>query len=405
MSRFAQLKPAPPVALFALARRCQSDPHPKKVDLGIGAYRDENGKPWVLPVVRKVHIDIAKDEGINFEYLSQSGLPEFTNSASKLLLDENNPAIKQKRIVSIQSISGTGAVTLGAMFLIRVMQYKTVYCSNPTWPNHIGIFQTAGCDDIRYYRYWDAKNLTLDFVGMMEDLKAAPENSIIILHACAHNPTGVDPTDEQWKLIADVCEEKKLFPFFDCAYQGFATGDVDSDAKSFRYFVSRGFETLCCQSFAKNFGLYNQRIGNLTIVVKEPAQTEAVESQIVLIARKVYSNPPAQGARIVSKILNNSDLCNEWKQSIKMMSSRLADVRKSLKAKLEELKTPGNWDHITNQIGMFSYTGLNKNQVKHLIEEFHIYLPDDGRISLAGLNAGNVQYVAEAINHVVLNVK
>lgn len=405
ISRFAQIQCAPPIAVFALARACQQDPHPKKVDLGIGAYRDNNGKPWVLPVVRKTQIAIANDDTVNYEYLGQLGLPEFTSSAARLLLGADNSAVKDRKVACCQSISGTGAVTLAALLLTKIMKNRTVYYSNPTWPNHIGIFQQAGCEDIRPYRYWDAVNRKIDIEGMLEDLRSAPRDSVIILHACAHNPTGVDPTEEEWKMIADVCEHNSLFPLFDCAYQGFASGDLDKDAWSFRYFVSRGFETMCCQSFAKNFGLYNQRAGNLTVVVKDPSHVAPIESQLALLARKTYSNPPANGARIVARVLNDPNLYNEWKEAIVEMSSRINSVRKSLRQKLEEHKTPGSWNHITDQIGMFSYTGLNKNQVKHLIEKFHIYLPDDGRISLAGLNIGNVQYVAEAINDAVVNVQ
>lgn len=405
MSRYAQLQAAPPVALFALAKACKEDSNPKRVDLGIGAYRDNTGKPWVLPVVRKTAISLANDETVNFEYLGQLGLPEFTTAAAKLLLGSESVILKEKRIACCQSISGTGAVTLAANFLVNIMQYNVVYYSKPTWPNHIGIFEFAGCKDIRSYRYWDPINKKIDIDGMLEDLRAAPKDAIIILHTCAHNPTGVDPTEEQWKLIADVCEEKGLFPLFDCAYQGFASGDLDKDAKSFRYFVSRGFETMCCQSFAKNFGLYNQRAGNLAIVVSDPSRVAIIESQLALIARKIYSNPPAAGARIVAKILNDDTLFGEWKNSIMEMSSRIDSVRKALRKALEDLKTPGTWNHITDQIGMFSYTGLNVKQVKYLIKEFSIYLPDDGRISLAGLNTGNVQYVAEAINKAVTEIQ
>jgi len=405
MSRFTQVQAAPPIAIFALSRAYQQDTNPKKVDLGIGAYRDNTARPWVLPVVRKAQIEIANDETLNFEYLNQFGLPEFTSAATALILGKDNPIIKENRVVCCQALSGTGALSLAAALLIKVMKYKTVYYSKPTWGNHLDLFQYAGCDDIRPYRYWDATNRCIDFEGMKEDLRMAPKDSVIIFHACAHNPTGVDPTEDQWRVFADICEERGLFPLFDCAYQGFATGNLENDIKSFRYFVSRGFETLCCQSFAKNFGLYNQRVGNLTIVLKDANCVEPIKSQLALLVRKYYSNPPAAGARIVAKVLNDPALFGEWKQAILEMSSRIISMRKSLREHLEELKTPGTWNHITDQIGMFSYTGLNVNQVKYLINEFHIYLPDDGRISLAGLNTENVHYVAEAINKAVVNVQ
>lgn len=405
MSRFAQVQTVPPIAIFALSRAYQADTHPKKVDLGIGAYRDDTARPWVLPVVKKAQLAVANDETLNFEYLNQLGLPEFTSAATNLLLGADSPIIKEDRVISCQSLSGTGALSLAAALLGKVMNYKTVYYSKPTWGNHLAIFEYAGFSDIRPYRYWDAANRKIDFEGMTEDLRAAPKDSIIIFHACAHNPTGIDPTDEQWKTLADICEEKGLYPLFDCAYQGFASGNVDNDIKSFRHFVSRGFETMCCQSFAKNFGLYNQRVGNLAIIVKDSASVAPIKSQLALLVRKYYSNPPAAGARIVSKILNDPTLLNEWKSAIQEMSSRIMSMRKALRQHLEDMKTPGTWNHITDQIGMFSYTGLNVNQVKHLISEYHIYLPDDGRISLAGLNTANVKYVAEAINKAVVNVQ
>lgn len=405
MSRFSELKTLPPIPIFALANAYKQDTNPKKVDLGIGAYRDNTAQPWVLPVVKKAQVAIANDDKSNFEYLNQLGDPEFTAAATALLFGPDSLVVKEKRVVSCQTLSGTGALFLSAALLIKKMGYKTVFYSNPTWTNHVSIFDYAGCTDIRPYRYWDAVNRKIDFNGMTEDLRAAPKDAVVIFHACAHNPTGIDPTEDQWKTLADICEEKNLFPLFDCAYQGFASGDLDNDIKSFRYFVSRGFETLCCQSFAKNFGLYNQRVGNLAIVVNDAGRIEPIKSQLALIVRPTYSNPPAAGAKIVGKVLNNPALLAEWKQAIQDMSSRIRSMRKALREHLEELKTPGSWNHITDQIGMFSYTGLNAKQVRYLVDEFHIYLPDDGRISLAGLNTENVRYVAEAINKAVVNIE
>lgn len=404
MSRFNQVQPVPPIPIFALAAAYRRDDHPKKVDLGIGAYRDNTAQPWVLPVVRKAQIAIANDDSLNFEYLNQLGLPDFTSAATSLLLGADNQVIKDKRVVSCQTLSGTGALSLAAALLIKVMGYKTVYYSKPTWGNHVDIFDYAGCADIRPYRYWSASEKCIDFKGWTEDLRAAPNESVIIFHACAHNPTGMDPTEEQWKVLADICQEKNLFPLFDMAYLGFASGDVEKDSWSFRYFVSRGFETLCCQSFAKNFGLYNQRVGNLAIILHDPKDVASIESNLAFLVRKCYSTPPAAGARIVSKILNDPSLTEEWKQALREMSSRLKSMRQSLRQHLEDMNTPGNWNHITEQIGMFSYTGLTVSQVKFLISEFHIYLSDNGRISIAGLNTENVQYVAEAINKAVTSV-
>lgn len=223
--------------------------------------------------------------------------------------------------------------------------------------------------------------------------------------ACAHNPTGCDPTKEQWVKIADVIEEKKLFPFFDSAYQGFASGDPVHDAFAVRYFVERGFECFCSQSFAKNFGLYNERIGNLTVVQNNAATSANIQSRMTLLVRFMYSNPPAFGGRIVGKVLNSPELRQEWMDSIKSMSSRIIKMRNLLKAELINLKTPGTWDHITQQIGMFSYTGLTEEQVKILIEKHHIYLLASGRINMCGLNEKNVKYVAQSIHDAILATK
>ncbi|CAG2175711.1 unnamed protein product [Oppiella nova] len=401
MSRFDCVESGPAIEIFALSKAFKEDTFPQKVDLGIGAYRTNEAKPWVLPVVRKAELEIASDESLNHEYLGQLGDELFSSSATKMLLGSDSKAIAENRAFGIQCLSGTGALRIGADFLRRNAGFKIVYISDPSWPNHRLLFLHAGFQEVRTYRYWDAPNRQLHFDGMLEDLRNAPEDSVVVLHACAHNPTGIDPTADQWKAIADVMEEKKLFPFFDCAYQGFASGDLDRDANSFRTFVDRGFETLCAQSFAKNFGLYNERIGNLTVVLKNPSPVVNVRSQITLLVRGNYSNPPVHGARIVGKVLNDAQLNQEWKNCIKLMSGRIQDMRKVLRENIEKLGTPGKWSHITEQIGMFSYTGLNGPQIKHLVDNYHIYLPKDGRISLSGINTNNVEYVAKAINDAV----
>lgn len=398
MSRFDCVETAPAIEIFALSAAYKADTTPEKVDLGIGAYRTNEAKPWVLPVVRKAELEIANDESLNHEYLGQLGDEVFAQSATKMLLGEDNKAIAEKRAFGIQCLSGTGALRIGADFLRRNAGFKIAYISQPSWPNHRLLFIHAGFDEVRTYRYWDAPNRQLDYNGLIEDLRNAPEDAVVVLHACAHNPTGIDPTTDQWKAIADVVEERKLFPFFDCAYQGFASGDLERDSSSFRYFVDRGFETICAQSFAKNFGLYNERIGNLTVVLKNPSPVVNVRAQITLLVRGNYSNPPVHGARIVSKVLNDPKLYKEWKESIELMSGRIQKMRKALRENIEKLGTPGKWSHITEQIGMFSYTGLNAEQIEHLVKHYHIYLPKDGRISLSGINTNNVEYVAKAIN-------
>jgi len=404
MSAFDTVSAAPPIEVFQLGRDFQADTSPDKVSLGVGAYRTEEGKPWILPVVKKAEKILAENieqELINHEYLPVLGMDSFSKAATAMLLGEDSPALAEGRAFGIQSLSGTGALRNGAEFLKRILGANTVYYSDPTWGNHGLIFKNSGYTELRKYRYWDNKAKAIAWEGMVEDLNNAPAKSIIILHACAHNPTGMDLSKEQWAKVADICQEKDLFPFFDCAYQGFASGCLDTDAWAVRFFVSRGFELFCSQSFSKNFGLYNERAGNLTVVMKDQSNVVNFKSQMTLIIRAMYSNPPAHGVRIVDTVLNNPDLYQEWRDCIRTMSSRIIDMREGLRKRIEDLGTPGDWSHITTQIGMFSYVGLNEEQCIFLQKEKHLYLLKSSRISMCGVTPGNIDYVAKAINEAV----
>merc|ERR1719175_427207 len=400
-SWFSGVQGAPPIEVFELGRRFTADPHPKKVSLGVGAYRTDEGKPWILPCVKKAETKLAsqtQEEVINHEYLPVLGLESFASASTAMLLGESSSAISEGRAFGVQALSGTGALRNGAEFLSRITGLKCCYYSDPTWGNHGLVFKNAGFTELRKYRYWDESRKGLDWEGMMEDLEGAPMHSVIILHACAHNPTGVDPTKEQWAKIAELIKRKNLFPFFDCAYQGFASGCLDTDAWSVRYFVDLGFELFCSQSFSKNFGLYNERAGNLTIVLKDPKDVANFKSQMTLIIRAMYSNPPAHGCRIVDMVMKDPAMYQEWRECIKVMANRIIAMRAGLRARLEKLGTPGKWDHITTQIGMFSYTGLAPTQVDFLVQEKHIYLLRSGRISMCGVTPGNIEYVASSIH-------
>ncbi|KAF5100283.1 hypothetical protein DV451_002634 [Geotrichum candidum] len=396
-----------PDAIFALMAKCKADTFKQKVDLGVGAYRDNSGHPWVLPVVKKVDEIISSDPSLNHEYLPIAGLPAFTSASAKVILGNNSPALVEDRVASIQTISGTGANHLGSLFLKHFPASPnaagTIYISNPTWANHATIFKNVGLN-VKQYPYWNPETLSLDFDGLIGTLSSANRGDIVLLHACAHNPTGIDPTKEQWAQIADVCDERGLYPFFDCAYQGFASGNLNNDAWAVRYFVNRGLELLVCQSFAKNFGLYGQRVGALHVVFADSATKKAAATQLELLQRAEISNPPAYGARIVSRILTNAELFSEWERDLLTMANRINDMRIALRKHLEQLGTPGTWDHITSQIGMFSFTGLQSYQVERLVEEFHVYLSKNGRISMAGLNESNVEYVAKSIDAVVRGI-
>lgn len=259
---------------------------------------------------------------------------------------------------------------------------------------------------MKTYPYFSPQTKGLDFGGMRSSIQSAPEGSIILLHACAHNPTGVDPTRDQWKEMAKVIREKKHFPFFDCAYQGFASGDLENDAWAIRYFVAEGFELCIAQSFAKNFGLYGERAGAFHFVTGAGPDAQntigRIGSQLAILQRSEISNPPAYGARIASLILNDPALFKEWEANLRTMAGRIVDMRKALRSKLEEFNgKEGSWKHITDQIGMFSFTGLTEKQVLKVRDDAHVYMTKNGRISMAGLNTGNVEYTARAIDKVV----
>mgnify|MGYP000023057609 FL=1 len=368
--------------------------------LGVGAYRTDEGKPYYFPVVRKAEERILADPTANKEYLPIDGLPKFRELASKFLLGDDHPAIVEKRVCTVQSLSGTGALRLGAEFISKFMKGRKVYLPNPTWGNHNAIFTEVGMEIVQY-RWYKAETCSLDFEGLKEDMMNAPEGSIFLLHTCAHNPTGVDPTPDQWNEIADICMSKKLVPFFDTAYQGFASGDLVRDGYSVRMFASKGLELLAAQSFAKNMGLYGERIGSFIVVCKDAETVTHIQSQMKIIVRKMYSNPPMHGAKIVATILGDAELRAEWQQELKAIVARILTMRQSLYDALRANGCPGAWEHIIKQIGMFSFTGLDPEQSDRMLNLHHIYMLRTGRISLAGLTSDRVQYVADCIKEVV----
>lgn len=403
MSRFSEITSDPPIEVFALTKQYNDDTHSNKVNLGVGSYKDENGKPWVLPVVRTVELQLANDLTLDHEYLPILGLADFSNAAVKLVLGPDSPAIINNLSFGVQSISGTGALKIGFDFLAR-NGYKTLYVSNPTWGNHNLMAKTAGFA-VKSYRYYDPATKSVNFDGLKQDLESAPENSVIVFHGCAHNPSGMDLNMDQWAVLSELVKRKKLFPFFDTAYQGFCSGDLDKDAAAIRFFVKENHELFVAQSFAKNMGLYNERVGNLTVVVKSAEVIPSLKSQFTTVVRSNYSNPPAHGARIAAAILNNKALNTEWRENLKTMSDRMNSMRKLLYQKLNILSTPGNWDHILRSVGLFSFTGLNERQCNYLIDHYHIYLLRDGRINVSALTVHNMDYVANAIFDVVTNIK
>jgi len=350
---------------------------------------------------------LRNDPAPNPEYLPIAGLADFTAASQKLVLGAESPAIQDGRVASLQTISGTGALHLGALFLAKFYKTtseRTVYFSDPTWANHLQIFSNVGLA-YKTYPYFSKQTKGLDFDGLVGTIQAAPEGSIILLHACAHNPTGVDATQEQWKKIAQIIKAKKHFPFFDTAYQGFASGDLAQDAWAIHYFVEQGFEMCIAQSYAKNFGLYGERAGCFHFVTSPSSDAAStigrIASQLAILQRSEISNPPAYGARIASTVLNDKELFAEWEANLRTMSGRIKEMRTALRNKLEQLGTPGTWNHITDQIGMFSFTGLTEKQVLKIREDSHVYMTKNGRISMAGLNTHNIDYFAKAVDKVV----
>ncbi|CAD5331426.1 unnamed protein product [Arabidopsis thaliana] len=376
------------------------DPSPVKLNLGVGAYRTEEGKPLVLNVVRKAEQQLINDRTRIKEYLPIVGLVEFNKLSAKLILGADSPAIRENRITTVECLSGTGSLRVGGEFLAKHYHQKTIYITQPTWGNHPKIFTLAGLT-VKTYRYYDPATRGLNFQGLLEDLGAAAPGSIVLLHACAHNPTGVDPTIQQWEQIRKLMRSKGLMPFFDSAYQGFASGSLDTDAKPIRMFVADGGECLVAQSYAKNMGLYGERVGALSIVCKSADVAGRVESQLKLVIRPMYSSPPIHGASIVAVILRDKNLFNEWTLELKAMADRIISMRKQLFEALRTRGTPGDWSHIIKQIGMFTFTGLNPAQVSFMTKEYHIYMTSDGRISMAGLSSKTVPHLADAIHAVV----
>ncbi|GFS21691.1 aspartate aminotransferase, partial [Elysia marginata] len=334
------------------------------------------------------------------EYAGIIGVAEFNSAAIKLALGEDSQVIKDKLNVTTQALSGTGALRVGANFFSKwYTPSKTIWLPTPSWGNHTPIFKHAGMN-VSSYRYYDPSTCGLDFNGAMEDIKKIPEGDIIMLHACAHNPTGVDPRPEQWQELSQVIKARKLFPFFDSAYQGFASGDTDRDAFSVRTFIKDGHQIALTQSFSKNMGLYGERVGALSIICSSAEEAARVMSQVKIIIRPMYSNPPIHGARIAAKILNTPALNKQWLVEVKGMADRIMSMRTRLQDGLKREGSSHNWQHITDQIGMFCFTGLNPQQVERLTKEFSVYLTKDGRISVAGLSSNNVDYLAHAIHQV-----
>ncbi|KAI9340725.1 aspartate aminotransferase [Pilaira anomala] len=400
LSTWNAVPQGPPDAILGVSEAFKKDVSADKMNLGVGAYRDDAGLPYVLTSVKKAE-RIMMENNMDKEYAGITGVPSFTKAAGALAYGDDSPAIKENRLAIAQSISGTGALRMGAEFFNAWFPHaKNVIVPNPTWGNHIPIMKNAGLG-LEKYTYFDKQTNGLNIDGMLEDLQKAPKNTVVLLHACAHNPTGVDPTMEQWDQISKVMKERDHFAFFDMAYQGFASGDCSRDAYALRKFVDEGHQVVLAQSFAKNMGLYGERVGSFSIVCHDEQEKARVDSQLKIIIRPMYSNPPIHGAHIVSTVLNTPELKQEWLGEVKSMADRIITMRTQLRNHLEnDFGSKKNWNHITDQIGMFCFSGMTPEQVNNIKNDWHVYLTQDGRISMAGISSANVKYLAEAIHNV-----
>lgn len=390
-SWWSHVEGAPPDPILGITEAFQRDADPRKINLGVGAYRDDQGKPYVLDAVRKAEQVVASR---NKEYAAITGVANFRKHAAELAFGADSRVIEGGLNVTAQSISGTGALRMGGEILNRMWAgSKDIYLPTPSWGNHNPIFKDSGLN-VKQYRYYDKSTIGLDFTGMMEDVTAMPAGSVVLLHACAHNPTGIDLNDEQWKELSSVMKKCGHFAFFDSAYQGFASGDLDKDANAIRIFTADGHDIFLAQSFAKNMGLYGERCGAFTAVLQDKEEAAKFESKLKQLVRPMYSSPPIHGANIAEVVMGDTTLRNEWKTELSSMSQRIIDMRAALVTELTS--SSRNWSHVTKQIGMFCYTGLSPEEVDKLATE-HVYLTRDGRISMAGVTSGNVKYLAESI--------
>ncbi len=395
MSFFQSIEMLPADPILSLPILFNADPRSQKVNLGIGAYRNGEGQPIILSCVKKAEAFVLEKQR-NKEYLPVEGDPTFIAETIKLIYGDQSPLIKSEEVFCAQTIGGSGALRIGAEFLATSgISNGKIYLPQPTWPNHRLIFKKAGLH-FESYSYYDSVKHDLDFSGMCAAIRKMPERSIILLHGCCQNPTGIDPTADQWQEICQLIKKQNVIPFIDLAYQGFGQ-DLEADAAAVRLFVLQGVECFVSNSYAKNLGLYGERVGSLSIVTFQKELSKKVGSQIKQIIRGNYSTPPLHGARIVTTILQSPSLKAEWHQELGMMRERIINMRKSLVAGLVSQKKGKDFSLLKDQKGIFSYSGLNPEQVSQLQKEYGIYMASDGRINVAGLNQHNLEYVVNAI--------
>ncbi|MDO4936281.1 MAG: amino acid aminotransferase [Sutterellaceae bacterium] len=393
-SLFTGLTPAPADPILGVTEKFRADPRPEKVNLGVGVYLTEEGKTPLMGVVKEAEAALA-EAGEPHVYIPISGLPGYGASVQKMVFGAESEVVLSGRAATVQTLGGTGALKTGMDFMHLICGETVAATSKPTWGNHNALLKQAGYE-LTGYRYYDAANDDVDFNGMIEDLKALPAKTLVILHSCCHNPTGYDLSAEQWKEVIAVCQTNGLTPFLDMAYQGFRDG-LDSDAEAIRLFAASGMDFLVATSFSKSFNLYNERIGALTVVTQSATDAAVVMTQLKSVIRANYSNPPAHGAKIVERVLSDPAKFAQWEEELNGMRTRVKSMRKALADEMAALGAKRDFSFVTRQNGMFSFTGLSPEQIDRLAADFGIYAVRNGRICICGLNTKNVGYVARSI--------
>lgn len=391
---FEKITAAPADPILGLAETFRADARPNKINLGIGVYKDETGKTPVLTSVKKAEQYLLENE-TSKSYLGIEGIPAFAACTQALLFGKDSAIITEQRARTAQTPGGTGGLRVAADFIATQTGAKRVWISNPSWPNHKNIFNAAGLEVVEY-DYYDAANHALDFDGLVNSLKQAQAGDVVVLHGCCHNPTGIDPTEAQWQALSDLAAANGWLPLFDFAYQGFANG-LEEDAQGLRIFAAQHSELIVSSSYSKNFGLYNERVGACTLVAADAQTAERAFSQVKAGIRANYSNPPAHGAAIVATILSNESLRAMWEQELADMRQRIQRMRQLFVNTLQEKGAQQDFSFIIKQNGMFSFSGLTKDQVLRLREEFGVYAVNSGRVNVAGMTPDNMAPLCEAI--------
>lgn len=398
-SLFSHVPPYPGDPILSLMESFQQDPRPAKVSLSIGLYFDEQGRLPVLGAVREATQLLDQDIG-PCGYLPMEGMAPYRQLVQNLVFGAGHAAVREQRIATLQTLGGSGALKVGADFIKRYFPDAEVWLSDPTWDNHLAIFEGAGLR-AHSYPYYDAATGGLRFDAMLETLRGLPPGSIVLLHASCHNPTGVDLTREQWQALIPVIVERGLIPFVDMAYQGFGDG-LDEDAWSVRALADAGAQAFVANSFSKNFSLYGERVGGLSVVCSDAATAANVLGQLKATVRRNYSSPPTRGARLVQQVLQSPELSAQWAQELAQMRGRIKDMRTRLhQALLAHFGERRDFGFLLTQRGMFSYTGITGPEVDRLREEHGVYLIRSGRMCMSGLSQANVQYVADAVASVL----